>query len=57
VRSCRLVIGRESTRATADYPTKGFELAPEERLRQLERQAAEMRRLVIAGARSRGELP
>jgi transcriptional regulator with XRE-family HTH domain len=32
-------------------------LTPAERLRQLERQAAQMRRLAIAGARSRGELP
>jgi len=32
-------------------------LAPAERLRELERQAAAMRRLAIAGARSRGELP
>jgi transcriptional regulator with XRE-family HTH domain len=30
-------------------------LAPAERLRRLERQAAEMRRLAIAGARGRGE--
>ena len=35
---------------------KQLELPPAERLRQLERQAAEMRRLMIAGARSRGEL-
>jgi len=34
-----------------------LELPPAERLRQLERQSAEMRRLMIAGARSRGELP
>jgi transcriptional regulator with XRE-family HTH domain len=34
-----------------------LQLAPAERLRQLERQSAEMRRLMIAGARSRGELP
>jgi transcriptional regulator with XRE-family HTH domain len=32
-------------------------LTPAERLRQLERQSAEVRRLMIAGARSRGELP
>jgi transcriptional regulator with XRE-family HTH domain len=32
-------------------------LPPAERLRQLERQSAELRRLMIAGARSRGELP
>jgi transcriptional regulator with XRE-family HTH domain len=32
-------------------------LAPAERLRRLERQSAQMRRLAIAGARSRGELP
>lgn len=32
-------------------------LAPAERLRQLERQSAQMRRLALAGARSRGELP
>ncbi|MEA2393449.1 MAG: hypothetical protein QOJ82_1340 [Solirubrobacteraceae bacterium] len=31
-------------------------LAPAERLRRLERQAAEMRRLALAGARGRGEL-
>jgi transcriptional regulator with XRE-family HTH domain len=34
-----------------------LELAPAERLRQLERHAAQLRRLAIAGARSRGELP
>ena len=34
-----------------------LELPPAERLRQLERHAAQMRRLAIAGARSRGELP
>jgi transcriptional regulator with XRE-family HTH domain len=34
-----------------------LELPPAERLRQLERQSAQMRRLMIAGARSRGELP
>jgi transcriptional regulator with XRE-family HTH domain len=34
-----------------------LELPPAERLRQLERQSAELRRLMIAGARSRGELP
>lgn len=33
-----------------------LELPPAERLRQLERHAAQMRRLAIAGARSRGEL-
>jgi transcriptional regulator with XRE-family HTH domain len=32
-------------------------LPPAERLRQLERQSAQVRRLAIAGARSRGELP
>jgi transcriptional regulator with XRE-family HTH domain len=32
-------------------------LEPAERLRQLERHAAQVRRLVIAGARGRGELP
>ena len=32
-------------------------LPPAERLRRLERQSARMRRLAIAGARSRGELP
>jgi transcriptional regulator with XRE-family HTH domain len=32
-------------------------LPPAERLRQLERHSAEMRRLARAGARSRGELP
>ena len=32
-------------------------LPPAERLRQLERQSAQLRRLTIAGARSRGELP
>jgi transcriptional regulator with XRE-family HTH domain len=32
-------------------------LPPAERLRQLERQSAQMRRLALAGARSRGELP
>lgn len=31
-------------------------LAPAERLRELERQSAQMRRLALAGARSRGEL-
>jgi transcriptional regulator with XRE-family HTH domain len=36
---------------------KQLELPPVERLRQLERQSAGMRRLAIAGARSRGELP
>jgi transcriptional regulator with XRE-family HTH domain len=36
---------------------KQLELPPAERLRQLERQSAQMRRLGIAGARSRGELP
>jgi transcriptional regulator with XRE-family HTH domain len=36
---------------------KQLELPPAERLRQLERQSAEIRRLMIAGARSRGELP
>ena len=36
---------------------KQLELPPAERLRQLERQSAEMRRLMIAGARGRGELP
>jgi transcriptional regulator with XRE-family HTH domain len=36
---------------------KQLELPPAERLRQLERQSAELRRLMIAGARSRGELP
>jgi transcriptional regulator with XRE-family HTH domain len=34
-----------------------LDLPPAERLRQVERQAAQMRRLAIAGARSRGELP
>jgi transcriptional regulator with XRE-family HTH domain len=34
-----------------------LELPPAERVRQLERHAAQMRRLAIAGARSRGELP
>ena len=32
-------------------------LPPAERLRRLERHAAQVRRLMIAGARSRGELP
>jgi transcriptional regulator with XRE-family HTH domain len=32
-------------------------LPPAERLRQVERQSAQMRRLALAGARSRGELP
>jgi transcriptional regulator with XRE-family HTH domain len=32
-------------------------LPPAERLRQLERQSAQVRRLALAGARSRGELP
>jgi transcriptional regulator with XRE-family HTH domain len=32
-------------------------LPPAERLRQIERQSAQMRRLALAGARSRGELP
>jgi len=36
---------------------KQLELPPAERLRALERHAAQMRRLAIAGARSRGELP
>jgi hypothetical protein len=36
---------------------KQLELPPAERLRDLERHAAQMRRLAIAGARSRGELP
>ncbi|MGZ6672407.1 MAG: helix-turn-helix domain-containing protein [Solirubrobacteraceae bacterium] len=34
-----------------------LELPPAERLRQLERHAAQMRRVAIAGARSPGELP
>jgi transcriptional regulator with XRE-family HTH domain len=34
-----------------------LELPPAERLRQLERHAAQLRRVAIAGARSRGELP
>jgi transcriptional regulator with XRE-family HTH domain len=34
-----------------------LELPPAERLRQLERHAAQLRRIAIAGARSRGELP
>jgi hypothetical protein len=36
---------------------KQLELPPAERLRRLERHAAQMRRLAIAGARGRGELP
>jgi transcriptional regulator with XRE-family HTH domain len=36
---------------------KQLELVPAERLRQLERHAAQLRRVAIAGARSRGELP
>jgi transcriptional regulator with XRE-family HTH domain len=32
-------------------------LPPAERLRQVERQSAQMRRLAVAGARSRDELP
>ena len=36
---------------------KQLELPPAERLRQLEQHAGQMRRLAIAGARSRGELP
>jgi transcriptional regulator with XRE-family HTH domain len=32
-------------------------LSPAERLRQLERMSSQARRLVLAGARSRGELP
>lgn len=36
---------------------KQLELPPAERLRQLERQAVQLRRVAIAGARSRGELP
>ena len=36
---------------------KQLELPPAERLRDLERHSAQMRRLAIAGARSRGELP
>jgi transcriptional regulator with XRE-family HTH domain len=36
---------------------KQLELQPAERLRQLERHTAQMRRVAIAGARSRGELP
>jgi transcriptional regulator with XRE-family HTH domain len=35
---------------------KQLELPPAERLRDLERHAAQMRQLMIAGARSRGEL-
>lgn len=35
---------------------KQLELPPAERLRELERHAAQMRQLMIAGARSRGEL-
>jgi transcriptional regulator with XRE-family HTH domain len=35
---------------------KQLALAPAERLRELERQSAQMRRLALAGARSRGEL-
>ncbi|HEX6745221.1 MAG TPA: helix-turn-helix domain-containing protein [Solirubrobacteraceae bacterium] len=35
---------------------KQLELAPAERLRDLERHSAQMRRVMIAGARSRGEL-
>jgi transcriptional regulator with XRE-family HTH domain len=35
---------------------KQLELPPAERLRDLERHAAEVRHLMIAGARSRGEL-
>jgi transcriptional regulator with XRE-family HTH domain len=34
-----------------------LELTPAERLRSLERQSATMRRLTMAGAQSRGELP
>jgi transcriptional regulator with XRE-family HTH domain len=36
---------------------KQLELAPAERLRDVERHSAQVRRLMIAGARSRGELP
>jgi transcriptional regulator with XRE-family HTH domain len=36
---------------------KQLELPPAERLRDLERHAAQVRHLMIAGARSRGELP
>jgi transcriptional regulator with XRE-family HTH domain len=35
---------------------KQLELAPADRLRDLERHSAQVRRLMIAGARSRGEL-
>ena len=36
---------------------KQLELPPAERLRDLERHSAQIRQLMIAGARSRGELP
>ena len=36
---------------------KQLELTPAERLRDLERHSAQNRQLMIAGARSRGELP
>jgi hypothetical protein len=36
---------------------KQLELPPAERLRDVERHSAQVRRLMIAGARSRGELP
>jgi transcriptional regulator with XRE-family HTH domain len=36
---------------------KQLDLPPAERLRDLERHTAQMRQLMIAGARSRGELP
>jgi transcriptional regulator with XRE-family HTH domain len=36
---------------------KQLELSPAQRLKDLERHAAQVRQLMIAGARSRGELP
>jgi transcriptional regulator with XRE-family HTH domain len=68
VRTLDRVLRATGHRLVLDAPTwspgideslirKQLELPPAERLRQLERQSAEMRRLMIAGARSRGELP
>lgn len=55
----RLALGAPAWSPSIDESLirKQLELPPVERLRQLERQSAAMRRLMIAGARSRGELP
>jgi hypothetical protein len=42
--------------ATSSLIRMQLALPPAERLRQLERQSAEVRRLTLAGARNRGEL-